>query len=287
MNEMLEDAPGPLEPLLPAGAPDPKQSSTQDIQSSADQYANSSVTNTSQITAANSGSRFVDLPLDVFKEILDHHELLTASDLLNLTRSCKELYSRISTSQLYHHIRFTIPKDSSSGASQAQKFISVLDQHPERSSWVHEASFTRVYNYDHSWGLELQESLLRLPSSLHTLKIRTLCPEPVSRWGSCSCLDTTVSRLTRLTSLKSLVFEDPCLMLRSVAQVSRLENLKHLRVRWAHEETAEADLLATGSNYGPPSTVTTLELLTPLVPQQVSVNYILQFYPSMKKLSCK
>jgi hypothetical protein len=102
-----------------------------------------------------------------------------------------------------------------------------------------------------------------------------------------SRLEMTTSRLDKLKSLQSLTFEDTCLTLKSVAQLSRLQNLKHLRVSWAYEETAEADLLAGRPNHESPSTVTRLELLTPRAPKDVSVNYILQFYPSLKELSCK
>jgi hypothetical protein len=72
-----------------------------------------------------------------------------------------------------------------------------------------------------------------------------------------------------------------------VARLSRHQNLKHLRVSWAYEEAAEEELSTGILNHEWRSTVTKLELLTPLVPKAISVNYISKFYPSLKELSCK
>jgi hypothetical protein len=113
-----------------------------------------------------------DLSTDILREIFDHTEVLQPSDLLNLARTCKTLHSSIPTKRLFGHIRFIIPRDSFSETSQVQKFISVIDQYPERLSWVQEAEFTRVVIHEYPWGLELEELLRRL-SSLHTLKKNT------------------------------------------------------------------------------------------------------------------
>jgi len=250
--------------------------------------------NASQTETTNGHFDFSKLPPDILREILDHREVLRAGDVFNLTRSCRAVYFAVATAEIYRRVRFIISHERNPDTDKAQKLISVLYKYPERSRWIHEAEFARVVNHEHCWDLHLDRLLRRL-TSLRTLTIRTMCPVPLTstthpiRREEIKRLNKILSLLSSLDSLQSLTIEDTCLTLGLVDQLSRLPHLKHLRVRWGYGETAEVDLsiLAGRTNRGSLSAVTKVELLTPLAPKEVPVNYILQQYPSLKELTCK
>lgn len=243
----------------------------------------------------------INLPREVILEILSHSEILGSGDILNVIRTCKALYSAISTKLLYRHIRFQLPDNEDKASTiRMQKFLKVLRYYPKRATWVHEAEFTFNADTICRSSTALPKLLSKL-SSLHTLEIRTHRHRTDSeiQWDrqhrayrsitEVNKPSSILSCLHTLPLLRSVTFYDPSWAPEQVFQLSSLSPVRQLRVTWGYgEKQPELGFLASehqGSTQGSSSGVTKLELLTGFLPMGLPVEYVLKKFPALKELS--